>query len=176
MTQDSHKISLERFNSLGEGEKDELLKKACFCETWSRNLRTSEPFPTLTDLLTKAEEVWFSCDENAWLQAFDAHPKIGDPASLKKKYQATLSTAKNEQSKVEEASDEIINELAEYNENYAKKFGFIFIVFATGKSAAQMLTLLKERINNSREVELKNAATEQNKITRLRLENMICHP
>ena len=108
-----------------------------------------------------------------WLLAFDAHPKIGDVDSLREKYAATKAMAGSEQGAVADADEETLHALARLNHEYEERFGFIFIVFATGKSASDMLALLRSRINNSREAELQNAAAEQLKITLLRLERAI---
>lgn len=131
------------------------------------------PYKSKDELLLQAEKIWFSLSESDWLEAFAAHPKIGDISSLQKKFQATASTAANEQSGVNTANTETLKEFARLNQEYEAKFGFIFIVFATGKSAQEMLDLLKARIHNSREQELKSAAREQSKITRLRLEKKL---
>lgn len=107
------------------------------------------------------------------LEAFDGHPKIGDVSSLKAKYRHTQSAAAHEQSGASTASDTILSELAKLNQDYESKFGFIFIVFASGKSAKQMLTILKSRIGNTREAELKNASDAQANILALRLNKLI---
>ena len=81
--------------------------------------------------------------------------------------------AAGEQSGVEGASHELIEELQRGNRAYQEKFGFIFIVCATGKSAGEMLELLQQRLPNSREIELDNAVREQRKIFLLRLEKLL---
>jgi OHCU decarboxylase len=101
---------------------------------------------------------------------------IGDVESLKKKYAATKAIAAGEQAGVAAASEATLAELARLNQEFYEKFGFIFIVFATSKSANEMLALLKARIDNTREEELRNAAAEQLKITRLRLRNLASRP
>ena len=99
-------------------------------------------------------------------EAFQGHPQIGDLAALLNKYASTAST---EQGQVVEADEAVLIALGERNREYLDKFGFIFIVCATGKSAAEMLGLLEARIGNDRETELANGAIEQGKIMRLRL-------
>lgn len=110
--------------------------------------------------------------ESDLLEALDGHPQIGNVATLKEKYRNTQDSAAHEQSGANEADDEVLEALAKSNQEYLDKFGFIFIVFATGKSAQQMLDLLLARLPNDRGTELVNAATEQNKITRLRLNKL----
>jgi len=119
-----------------------------------------------------AETHWSKMNREDYMEAFDGHPKIGDPASLKKKYAATLSLADHEQSSVKLASDETIRQLARFNRRYEEKFGYIFIVCATGKSAEEMLALVKRRIHNDADNEIEIAAREQLKILLIRVEKM----
>ncbi len=107
-----------------------------------------------------------------YMQAFDGHPKIGDPESLKEKYRGTHAMATDEQSAVKLATDQVLAELAQYNARYEKKFGYIFIVCATGKSAAEMLALIRSRIKNAPAEELNHAAREQAKITAVRISKL----
>ncbi|MDB5246630.1 MAG: uraD [Segetibacter sp.] len=130
------------------------------------------PFKDLVDLEETAEEKWRECIELDWLEAFQHHPKIGDINSLKKKFASTAHLASNEQSSVNIASEKILEELAKGNEAYEKKFGYIFIVCATGKSAEEMLNILRSRLPNSAADEIEIAAEEQIKITKLRLEKL----
>ena len=104
-----------------------------------------------------------------FMEAFDGHPKIGDPESLADKYRNTHALASDEQSSVEVASEEVIHKLAIANQQYKQKFGYIFIICATGKTADQMLDLINRRIYNDPESELAIAATEQQKITAIRI-------
>lgn len=131
------------------------------------------PADDLVELLEDAEEQWFNCSEHDWKEAFARHPKIGDTESLKKKFADTARWASNEQSGTSEASAETIKALAEGNKQYEQKFGYIFIVYATGKSTDEMLAMLQTRLQNSPEVEIEIAADEQNKITKLRLEKLL---
>lgn len=119
-----------------------------------------------------ASEIEASLQRADWLEAFTAHPRIGDLDSLKKKFAATATWAEGEQAGVAGAADEVLLALAEGNRLYEQRFGHIFIVCATGKSAVEMLTLLRARLPNSPEDELGIAAAEQAKITRLRLEKL----
>lgn len=165
-------MNLDTFNSMGRNDARGELIKCCSSLAWVENMEKARPYETLHDFLKKAEAVWFSLGERDWLEAFSGHPKIGDLKSLQKKYANTATWASGEQSSVSVASEETLKELANYNDLYEKKFGFIFIVCATGKSADEMLLLIKDRYNNNRETELKSAAEEQNKITKIRLEKL----
>jgi 2-oxo-4-hydroxy-4-carboxy-5-ureidoimidazoline decarboxylase len=162
-------MQLVEFNQLAQQEALKLLLQCCTSEQWATRLLAMRPFADLPHLQQNALSCWQQLAETDYLQAFDGHPKIGDINSLKAKYANTAQLAGHEQSSVQQASEHVLQRLTELNQNYATKFGFIFIVFASGKSAAQMLALLESRINNSRAQELQLAALEQSKIFALRL-------
>lgn len=165
-------MSINEFDHLPDEKKRELLSQCCGSSAWVEKMIAAPWAEDLFDLEETAEEKWYECSEQDWLEAFAAHPKIGDVASLEEKYRHTARWAADEQSQVNIASSGVIQELSTLNEEYEKKFGFIFIVFATGKSAEEMLELLKERLPNDRDEEIKNAAEEQLKITKKRLEKL----
>ena len=127
------------------------------------------PFGGRDDLLKAAREEWLALSPDDWLEAFSHHPKIGDRASLAARFPATHHWSSNEQSGVGGASDAVLDALARANEDYARRFGFIFIVCATGKTAEEMLALLRARIGNDVETEIRIAAEEQAEITAIRL-------
>lgn len=132
------------------------------------------PYSSVEQLQQTAVDIWRGCSKVDYLEAFAGHPKIGDPGSLPEKYASTRALASREQASVELASAQVRSELAEQNLRYFERFGFIFIVFATGKSAQEMLNLLNNRLGNSRHEELHNAANEQAKITQMRIAGMLC--
>ncbi len=132
------------------------------------------PFKNESELYTKAADIWYGdCGEKDYLEAFTHHPKIGDVKSLKKKFASTANWAGNEQGKVQEATPEVIRELAKKNKSYEKNNGFIFIVCATGKSAFEMLDLLTYRLRHTTEEEINVAMGEQFKITIIRLKKLL---
>lgn len=163
---------LTDLNHLDGNKAKELLMQCCTCEQWVNNMIKNRPFGDYRDLLESANIAWQGLSEKDYLQAFDGHPKIGDVNSLRDKYANTKQLASGEQSSVNHASDLVIADLSRENENYLKKFGFIFIVCATGKSAIEMLSLLQKRMLNNRDTELVNAAEEQRKIFQIRLKKM----
>ena len=165
-------MTIAAFDHLDPETKKQLLNNCCGSDDWVTNMMMLMPFEDLVDVLEDAEQVWYSCDEQAWLQAFSRHPKIGDMDSLKEKYASTAHLASGEQASVLTASDETLEELSKLNSAYAMRFGFIFIVCATGRSAGEILQMLNERINNDRQTELEIAAGEQNNITKLRLQTL----
>jgi 2-oxo-4-hydroxy-4-carboxy-5-ureidoimidazoline decarboxylase len=130
------------------------------------------PVEDLVELLEAAEDKWDECSEKEQMMAFEHHPKIGDINSLKEKFADTAAWAEVEQSNVISSNEKTLLHLAKANKEYENKFGFIFIVCATGKSAEEMLAGLHLRINNSKEEEIKIAAAEQLEITKLRIEKL----
>ena len=133
----------------------------------------SRPFRDTDSVQEKAIEIWKVMERSDFMEAFDGHPKIGDPDSLRAKYRNTHALASGEQSSVELASDEVIRNLGIANQQYEQKFGYIFIVCATGKTADQMLDMVNRRIYNDPESELAIAAAEQQKITGIRIAGML---
>ena len=130
-------------------------------------------FSSDQELLTRSENVWADLAEADYLEAFLAHPRIGDVDSLRQKYANTKAIAGGEQSGVDSADEATLQRLSAANDEYFDKFGFIFIVCATGKSAKQMLEILEARLPNDRDAEVANAAAEQLKITKIRLEKLV---
>ena len=131
------------------------------------------PVQDVAALLSKAEQIWNECNEEDGKEAFTYHPMIGDVQVLSDKFRDTANWAQVELAAVHNTSRQVLEELAECNELYEKKFGYIFIVFATGKSAEEMLSMLKLRMPNTAEDEIEIAMEEQNKITLLRLKNLL---
>lgn len=166
-------MTLHNLNTLPESEFKQALFNCCGSTAWVNKMYALLPFEDLVELLNDVEEQWETCGEADWLQAFAHHPKIGDIDSLKKKFTATAQWAGSEQGTVAQASEETLQALAKGNDDYEKKFGFIFIVCATDKSAAEMLAMLQQRLPNSREEEIQIAAGEQNKITQLRIQKLL---
>lgn len=165
-------MTIAEFDHFSTEKKKELLKQCCGSSAWVNKMLMVFPVEDLVELLEAAEEKWYECSEEDWKEAFEHHPKIGDINSLKQKYTATKTWAEGEQAGVTTASEDVLKDLEESNKLYEKKIGYIFIVCATGKSAEEMLVLLKARLNNTAEEEIKIAAGEQNKITKLRLEKL----
>ena len=150
-----------------------LLQRACGSARWVQRMMARRPFANDAALKVAAREEWFALTEGDWLEAFSHHPKIGDRAALAARFPATHHLSEKEQAGVGSASDVVLDALADANQTYLDRFGFIFIVCATGKTADQMLQLLRDRLGNDRATELRIAAEEQAKITALRLQEPI---
>lgn len=166
-------LSLAQLNKLRVDDAAEALRQCCAAKAWVERMVASRPYPSLAAVLQQADAHWAHMDEANLLEAFSAHPQIGNVATLRAKYANTKQLAAGEQSAVSAADETTLQALARDNAAYLEKFGFIFIVCASGKSAAQMLALLQARLPNSRAEELKNATEEQRKITALRLRKLI---
>ena len=166
-------MNLEQFNSLSTDEAFEALFRCCGSTAWAEAMDSERPFESRAALVERAESLWWSLDKKDWLEAFDAHPKIGDIDSLREKYSASRSWSEGEQQGVEGASEQILTRLAEANEEYEERFGYIFIVCATGKSAGEMLSILEDRLPNEPDEELRIAAGEQAKITEIRINKLL---
>ena len=119
------------------------------------------PFPSTEAMLAEADEIWWRLDGDDWLEAFRAHPKIGE--------RSASAWSLQEQSGTASTTSGQLAELDRLNRAYEKRFGYIFIICATGRTTEQMLAALRERLNNSPDVEIRIAAEQQRQITRLRL-------
>ncbi len=166
-------MTLQELNSLSYAEAYTQLESCCVSKIWVTSMVNSRPFESIDKLISISNSAWKKCRKKDFLEAFKGHPKIGNVSSLAKKYANTSDLAANEQSGVDSANVQIINSLAKGNQEYEKKFGFIFIVCATGKSAKEMLSLLEDRIHNNIDQELYIAAAEQHKITTLRIKKLL---
>lgn len=155
--------SIETFNALGEAKARQELKLCCGSIAWVDQMLALRPFKSIDHILMCADTIWFSLNTADMLEAFSHHPLIGDLSSMKKKYAGT------EQAGSKSASLKTLKQLSKLNQDYVTKNGFIFIVCATGKTADEMLGILKSRLKHSREQELRIASNEHAKITALRL-------
>lgn len=166
-------MDLAELNSLEKPALVEALRKCCGSSAWVNNMADAFPIADAETLMDEAKTKWNELAETDWREAFTHHPKIGDVHSLKEKFASTSTWAEGEQGAVKEASQAALEALAAGNDEYERKFGYIFIVCATGKSADEMLALLQARLTNSPEDEILIAMGEQGKITRLRLEKLL---
>lgn len=159
-------MTFEDFNAADVAPASAALLCCCGSTRWVEALLARRPFQDLENLQATAESLWWTLGQQDWLEAFSAHPKIGQRHVGEKKISQWSSA---EQSGVADAALAIQERLAEANEEYQRRFGWIFLVNATGKSAPEILGLLEARLKNGDEQELRVAAGEQAKITALRL-------
>ena len=161
-------MTIKEFNKLRKTDKVKWLYTCCGSVTWVELMLKQFPFASESNLIEAATDIWYEqCSSTDWLESFSGHPKIGDVKSLTSKY------AGKEQAAVAIASKKTIAALAKANKEYEAKFGFIFIVCASGKSATEMLRLLEDRLGNTIGEELHIAMGEQMKITILRFQKLI---
>jgi 2-oxo-4-hydroxy-4-carboxy-5-ureidoimidazoline decarboxylase len=166
---------MEPWKRIDTGSPDEarhLLQRCCGSALWTDRMLARRPFGSQAGLLAAARDEWFALAREDWLEAFSHHPKIGDRNVLEKRFAPTRHLSEREQAGVDGASGEVLDALAAGNRAYEEKFGYIFIVCATGKNADEMLGLLRSRLRNDPAVELRVAAAEQAKITEIRLERL----
>lgn len=164
---------LAGLNSLSQGEAREAFLRCCGSKRWVDGMLLKRPFKDEAALLAVADEVWQGLSKQDFLEAFSHHPRIGGKDALREKFAATRSWAQSEQAGAAQAAEDVLDSLTGANAQYEKRFGYIFIVCATGKTAEQMLDLLRARLSNGPEIELAMAAGEQAKITALRLKKLI---
>ena len=158
-----------RLDALAEPEARERLRRCCSSTAWVEGVLRGRPFGNDRALFEAAERVWRDLDRDGWLEAFTAHPRIGE---RERSASATAQWSAKEQSGMDTATAATRRALAEGNRLYEKKFGHVFLICATGKSAEEMLAALGRRLENDPETELRAAAEEQRKITRQRLEKL----
>ncbi len=156
-----------------DGLTADELTRCCGSTAWVRAMIALSPFIDAATLHSEAARIWWSLTPDDWQEAFAHHPQIGDSAALRKKFAATQEWAAEEQRGAHSASEETLVRLAEGNRRYQARHGYIFIVCATGKSAAEMLALLEARVDHPLDEELRTAATEQEKILHLRLDKLV---
>lgn len=166
-------MTIDTLNRLSETDATLAFTQCCTATRWVKRMVIDRPFESLAEMLEISDRIWEECDLDDYLEAFQGHPRIGDVDSLAKKYANTKGWAGGEQKGVEGADRAVLERLAQGNANYEAKFGHIFIVCATGKSAAEMLAMLEARMPNDPKTEVMVAAEEQNKITRIRLKKLL---
>lgn len=156
---------LHYLNSLFDQEARHFFDSACSAKTWVRSMLSSRPFPDVATVFTSTVEAFANLREEDWLEAFTGHPRIGERGDdVENREQAGVSTA----------TDALVAELEDVNRLYEEKFGFIYIVYASGKTAEEMLEIARQRLSSTREDEIPRAAEQQKAITETRLRRMLC--
>ncbi len=162
---------LARLNGLCEAEAVVELLGCCGSRRWAEGMAGARPYESEGALIEEAERVWWSLGREDWLEAFGGHPRIGERSM--ERAGATEAWAREEQAGTAGASREVRRRLEEGNREYERRFGFVFVVCAAGKSAEEMLEMLMDRLANDGASELREAAEQQGRITRLRLERLL---
>ena len=164
--------TLAAWNAAGESEAFDTMTACCGSKRWAGAMVARRPISGVTELSEAADQVWSMMQESDWLEAFACHPRIGErKPALVAAHASEQSAAwsSDEQSSANDANERVLADLADGNQLYEQRFGFTYIVCATGKSAAEMLTILKRRLTADREAELREAAEQQRQIMQIRL-------
>jgi 2-oxo-4-hydroxy-4-carboxy-5-ureidoimidazoline decarboxylase len=170
---------LARWNDASFEAAAEQVLPCCGSKAWSRDMAARRPLQDEVGLMAASDEAWYKLKEADWMEAFHSHPRIGESGALNSSLNpaahgsSSLAWAKQEQKKVTEAGDAVKIALAEGNREYERKFGRIFIVCATGRSAAELLQILRRRLQNNAGAELREAAEQQRQIIQIRLEKWL---
>lgn len=159
---------LVAWNEADEAEALEAMLACCGARRWASAMTALRPFKSVVKLSEAADRVWDTMEESDWMEAFACHPRIGERIVAKASAQAVL-WSHQEQSQANAADQNLLAKLAEGNALYEQRFGFTYVVCATGKSAAQMLAILESRLCRSRDAELREAAEQQRQIMQIRL-------
>ena len=163
----------EPLNRLGEDEARAALAQCCGSGRWVSEMLARRPFAGREALLRTSDRVWWSLDERDWLEAFRSHPRIGEKKAEAGQTERERRWSAGEQAGMGTAAEQTRAAIADGNRQYEERFGYIYIVCASGRSADEMLQLLRERLGNCPETEIRVAAAEQARITRLRLEKLL---
>jgi 2-oxo-4-hydroxy-4-carboxy-5-ureidoimidazoline decarboxylase len=162
------KPNLAAWNDADKSVALRAMLACCAARRWAQSMVSHRPFRDIGSLSLTADEVWSTMEEPDWLEAFAAHPRIGErrppPAATQ-----SAAWSQQEQSSTANAASQVLADLAAGNALYEQRFGFTYIVCATGKNADEMLTILRRRLNNNRSSELREAAEQQRQIMQIRL-------
>jgi OHCU decarboxylase len=159
---------LQTWNTAHAEAALDAMVACCGAHRWAAAMVAKRPLGSVVELSEAADQVWSTMEEADWMEAFARHPRIGE----KEAERASVKSAewsRQEQSSTGSAAEQVLAQLAVGNELYEQRFGFTYIICATGKSAEEMLDLLNRRLANDRETELREAAEQQRQITQIRL-------
>jgi OHCU decarboxylase len=159
---------LDQWNKVDEGEALREMIACCGAKRWAEAMVALRPIESVIELSMAADRVWSTMEETDWMEAFACHPRIGERKAVHASAKSQ-AWSRQEQSSATHADEDVLAELAEGNALYEERFGFTYIVCATGKSAEEMLGILKRRLASERAAELREAAEQQRQITQIRL-------
>jgi OHCU decarboxylase len=165
-------LTLSQLNALPPSEAERELLACCGSRAWARDVAAARPYRDVETLLAASDRVWSRLSPDDWLEAFAKHPRIGERAA------ATVTSierrwSEGEQSRAQGSAPSVLAELASANAEYEDRFGHVFLICATGKTADEILANARSRLHNDPERELHVAAEEQRRITRLRLRKLL---
>jgi OHCU decarboxylase len=161
--------TLAAWNAAGKTEARNAMLACCGSIRWADAMVALRPIANVAALSEAADRVWATMQEVDWLEAFACHPRIGERKVSKHAGEQSVAWSRAEQAQTSSASDDVLAEIAAGNQRYEELFGFTYIVCATGKSADEMLAILKRRLESTRAIELREAAEQQRQIMQIRL-------
>jgi OHCU decarboxylase len=161
-----------RLNALPADAASAELRACCGASRWTDGMVARRPYPSVDAVLDAADEVWRGVDPDDWLEAFAHHPRLGESVAAAAQDERARDWSAREQGSLGDAAAELRVALAAANAAYERRFGYICIICATGKDPEELLAITRARLSNAPEVELRVAAEEQRKITRLRLRKL----
>ena len=161
--------TLAAWNAAGATEAKNAMLACCGSKRWADAMVALRPIASVFALSEEADRVWAIMQEADWLEAFACHPRIGERKVSMHAGAQSAAWSRTEQARASAASDHVLAEIADGNQRYEQLFGFTYIVCATGKSADEMLAILKRRLGSTRESELREAAEQQRQIMQIRL-------
>ena len=159
---------LAAWNNAGADEALEAMLACCGARRWAAAMVALRPIGSVAELSEAADRVWSTVEEADWMEAFACHPRIGERKAAHASAKS-VAWSSQEQSSAATAAERVLAELAAGNALYEQRFGFTYIVCATGKSADEMLAILNRRLGSDRATELREAAEQQRQITQIRL-------
>jgi OHCU decarboxylase len=162
--------SIEQWNALPRNDAELEIFACCGSGRWASEMAARRPYADFARLAEASDEIWWALERADWLEAFAAHPKIGERAATGS--ETARRWAAQEQAAPDAASEEVAARLAKINRAYQLRFGYIFIVDASGKSRAEILAILEQRLQYGPQKELREAAEQQRRIARRRLEKL----
>lgn len=165
--------SLSRLNALSAADAASLFLRACGSTRWADRMVGARPFDAMEQVFAAAERAAESLDAADWREAFAGHPRIGETRASGPVQAATSAMSQREQAGMAGASEAVREEFSRGNAEYERRFGHVFLICATGRSAGEMLEQLRARLRNTPDAEFANAVSEQRKITRLRLARLL---
>jgi allantoicase len=161
------------FNRLARRKVIESLLDCCGSRKWAEQLAKERPFKSREELFAASDKIWSALSHHDWLEAFDHHPPIGGKRAKAKSSAKASRWSASEQSAAQTTAPDLLVALGEANLVYAEKFGYVFLICAAEKTSQQILQAMRQRMSNSSETEMRVAAEEQRKITRLRMEKLL---
>jgi OHCU decarboxylase len=165
--------AIDDLNTRSPERAADALRACCGATRWVRAMVARRPFTSIDDALSAADAAWAPLGPDDWREAFSHHPRIGEQRSAHRQDARGAGWSATEQENVATAAERTRAELAQVNRDYEARFGHIYIVCATGKSADELLAIARQRLQNDPEAELRVAADEQHQITRLRLRRLL---